>query len=333
MIAFSRMFGIGTGRISASPAAGGTVRQAALLPHGQIRILDKICCQSVFLRFRIPAPHQQMIDRTKYRWISRVLRILQTGHAILYKIDRMDKSHRTSTRQRTRMTTVGKGLMHKTMAEAAASEIRERILGGAYPPGMRLRQDALAEEFGMSRIPIREALLCLESEGILNILPHRGAVVVELSVEEIEELFNMRVLLEPFLFLRSAPSLTPADFELLESNLEKYSASMDALDVDMWNDINTEFHMTIYKRARSPRVQATVQNLLAECDRHTRIQLTNITADRNRAVEEHTKILKLCRQRKFEEGAQLMREHIDHIRLVLFDLLKDRDADAGRAAE
>lgn len=231
------------------------------------------------------------------------------------------------------MTTVGKGLMHKTMAEAAASEIRERILGGAYPPGMRLRQDALAEEFGMSRIPIREALLCLESEGILNILPHRGAVVVELSVEEIEELFNMRVLLEPFLFLRSAPSLTPADFELLESNLEKYSASMDALDVDMWNDINTEFHMTIYKRARSPRVQATVQNLLAECDRHTRIQLTNITADRNRAVEEHTEILKLCRQRKFEEGAQLMREHIDHIRLVLFDLLKDRDADAGRAAE
>ncbi len=233
------------------------------------------------------------------------------------------------------MTTVGKGLKHKTMAEAAASELRDRILGGTYPPGMRLRQDALAEEFGMSRIPIREALLCLESEGILTILPHRGAVVVELSIEEIEELFNLRLILEPFLFLRSAPKLTAEDFGKLDENLEKYTASIDAVDVDRWNDLNTEFHMTLYRHARSPRIVSMVQNLLAECDRHTRLQLTNITPDRNRAVREHTLILNLCRERKFEEGAQLMREHIDHIRLVLLDLLKDREpgAEPPRAAE
>ncbi|MCP8896874.1 GntR family transcriptional regulator [Shinella daejeonensis] len=233
------------------------------------------------------------------------------------------------------MATVGKGLKHKTMAEAAASELRDRILGGTYPPGMRLRQDALAEEFGMSRIPVREALLCLESEGILSILPHRGAVVVELSIDEIEELFNLRLMLEPFLFLRSAPNLTAADFEKLEDNLETYTASMDSVNVATWNDLNTEFHMTIYRHARSPRILSTVQNLLAECDRHTRLQLTNITSDRNRAVKEHKAILKLCRQQKFEEGAQLMREHIDHIRLVLLGLLKDRGpgAETPRAAE
>jgi len=226
------------------------------------------------------------------------------------------------------MATVGKGLMHKTMAEAAASAIRERILGGAYPPGMRLRHDALAEEFGMSRIPIREALLVLEREGILTMMAHRGAVVVELSVDEIEELFNMRLLLEPFLFLRSAPKLTADDFQHLAENLERYTAAMEAVDVDSWNDLNTDFHMTLYRHARSPRILATVQNLLAECDRHTRIQLTNITPDRNRAVEEHKSILKLCREGRFEEGAALMREHVDHIRLVLLDLLKDRDAGA-----
>jgi DNA-binding GntR family transcriptional regulator len=219
---------------------------------------------------------------------------------------------------------VGKGLKHKTMAEAAAEEIRDRILGGIYAPGMRLRQDILATEFGMSRIPIREALVLLESEGILNILPHKGAVVAELSAEEIEELFNIRILLEPFLFKRSAPYLTPADFTRLEKNLDKYETAMDAVDVNAWNVLNTEFHMTIYKHARSPRVVSTVQSLLAECDRHTRIQLSNITADRNRAVEEHKTLLKLCREGKFDEGAKLMHDHIDHIRIVLVELLQDR---------
>jgi DNA-binding GntR family transcriptional regulator len=224
---------------------------------------------------------------------------------------------------------IGKGLKHKTMAEAAAEEIRDRILGGIYAPGMRLRQDILASEFGMSRIPIREALVLLESEGILNIFPHKGAVVVELSTDEIEELFNIRILLEPFLFKRSAPYLTAADFARLEKNLEKYEAAINAVEVDAWNDLNTEFHMTIYKHARSPRIVSTVQNLLAECDRHTRIQLSNIMADRDRAVEEHKKLLKLCNEGKFNEGAKLMRDHIDHIRIVLVKLLQEHHESAN----
>lgn len=222
------------------------------------------------------------------------------------------------------MAAFGKGLKHKTMAEAAAAEIRDRILSGSYPPGMRLRQELLATELAMSRIPVREALLLLESEGILTILPHRGAVVVDLSSEEIEELFNMRLLLEPFLLLRSAPLLSSTDFLELDENLSAYAESIEAADIDLWNKLNTQFHMTIYKHANSPRVTSTVQNLLAECDRHTRIQLTNISADRKRAVSEHKKILKLCKDGKYEEGAELMKSHIDHIREVLVDLLRGR---------
>ena len=106
------------------------------------------------------------------------------------------------------MAPVGKSLKHRTMASAAAEEIRNRILSGGYPPGVQLRQDGLAADLGMSRIPIREALVQLESEGLLKIVPHRGAIVAQLTVDEIEELFNMRLLLEPFLFKRSAPHLT-----------------------------------------------------------------------------------------------------------------------------
>ena len=78
---------------------------------------------------------------------------------------------------------------HRTMALAAADELRRRVLDGVYPGGHPLRQDALAAELGISRIPLREALVQLESEGLVKILPHRGAVVAEASADEIAELF------------------------------------------------------------------------------------------------------------------------------------------------
>ena len=100
---------------------------------------------------------------------------------------------------------VRKGLGHRTIAAAAADELRRRILDGSYPGGRPLRQDALAEEFRISRIPVREALLQLEAEGLVRILPHRGAIVSELSIEEIEDIFELRALLEPRLLRRPVP--------------------------------------------------------------------------------------------------------------------------------
>jgi DNA-binding GntR family transcriptional regulator len=219
------------------------------------------------------------------------------------------------------MTAIGKSLKHKTMASAAAEEIRNRILAGDYPPGFQLRQDGLAGDLGMSRIPIREALVQLESEGLLKILPHRGAIVVQLTADEIEELFNMRLLLEPFLFKRSAPLLTKEDFKALHQIQMRYAKSIDKRDIDIWNELNTEFHLTLYRHAHSPRILLTVQNLLVECDRHTRIQLSTIRGDRERAVAEHAELLRFCEEGAFEEGAHLMHAHIDHIRAGLVALL------------
>ncbi|MBP2447642.1 GntR family transcriptional regulator [Rhizobium leguminosarum] len=217
------------------------------------------------------------------------------------------------------------------MAAAAAQEIRNRIVEGIYPPGYQLRQDGLAQELEMSRIPIREALVLLESEGLVKNYPHRGAMVVELSIEEIEELFNMRMLLEPFLFARSAPKLTSVDLDELRLIQSRYAESIEKLDVDSWNNLNTEFHLRLYRHADSPRIVATVHNLLQECDRHTRIQLSVIGGDRDRAVQEHQRLLGLCEQGLHAEGASFMREHIDHIRAVLVDLLHNKTTDKATA--
>ena len=107
----------------------------------------------------------------------------------------------------TPVATVGNEIRHVTMSAAAADKLRRRILDGTLPAGFQLRQDLLAEELGISRIPIREALVQLEAEGLVRIIPHRGAVVSELSLSEIEELFELRALIEPHLLRRSAALL------------------------------------------------------------------------------------------------------------------------------
>ncbi|HTN98462.1 MAG TPA: GntR family transcriptional regulator, partial [Nordella sp.] len=120
--------------------------------------------------------------------------------------------HSPSSRIKSETRPVGKGLHHRTIASAVVDALRRRILDGEFAAGAQLRQDSLAKEFGVSRIPIREALLQLDAEGLVKILPHRGAVVSELSVAEIKELFDLRALLEPRLLRLSAPHLTEKDY-------------------------------------------------------------------------------------------------------------------------
>ncbi len=106
-----------------------------------------------------------------------------------------------------------------TVAEQTADALRRKIVAGELPEGHQLIQDALAAEFGVSRIPVREALAQLKGEGLVRIVPHKGAVVSELSIAEISELFMLRVLLEPILLKKSIPKLTPADFWRLTLSL------------------------------------------------------------------------------------------------------------------
>src|SRR4051794_15630849 len=100
-------------------------------------------------------------------------------------------------------------IQRQTIASMTVEALRERILRGDYPEGEPLRQDALADELGVSRIPVREALRQLEAEGLVTFNPHRGAVVSTLSLDEIEELFQLRADIECDLLRRAIPNMTP----------------------------------------------------------------------------------------------------------------------------
>jgi DNA-binding GntR family transcriptional regulator len=222
------------------------------------------------------------------------------------------------------------GFAVTTVAEQAADALRRKILSGELPEGMSLRQDALAAEFGISRIPVREALVQLEGEGLVKIVAHKGAVVSALSVEEISELFMLRGLLEPLLLKKSAPRLTAADYVQLDAILAEYKLELHAQHSTRWGELNTRLHDVLLSRADQPRTMAMVATLLQQTDRYTRLQLSLSAASCRQAEEEHEQLVQLCRSGEVRAAAALLKRHIEHActELERFILARRRQAKA-----
>jgi DNA-binding GntR family transcriptional regulator len=201
-------------------------------------------------------------------------------------------------------------LERRTIASAAAEAIRQRILNGDFAEGESLRQDALAGELGISRIPVREAFRQLEAEGLVTLLPHRGAVVSALSVEEIAEIFDLRAVLEPDLLTHALPRLTAADLQRAATILDEFERALAAGDVHAWGEMNTRFHLALYAPSGRRRSLAIVQSLLANADRYTRMQLV-LTRGTERAQAEHRALLTLCETGEAEAAIKLLARHIE----------------------
>jgi DNA-binding GntR family transcriptional regulator len=214
-------------------------------------------------------------------------------------------------------------IMPPTRASAAADELRRRILEGDYPAGMQLRQAVLAEELGISRIPFREALILLEAEGLVQMEAHKGAIVAGFSAEEVEELFEFRALIEPALLEKSAPLLTEADYAELEQILTEYSDELRTQNPGRWGALNTALHTVLYRRAMSPRMLATADQLLKSTDRFARMQLA-YTDGREKAEREHREIVTECRAGNVKKAARLLRQHILTAGDALVRLLRER---------
>src|SRR6478752_835984 len=129
-------------------------------------------------------------------------------------------------------------IQRQTVAGMTVEALRERILRGDYPEGEPLRQDALADELGVSRIPVREALRQLEAEGLVTFSPHRGAVVSTLSLEEIEELFELRADIECELLRRAIPNTGAEHLTRANDLLDEFDAALADRESERWGPLN-----------------------------------------------------------------------------------------------
>lgn len=207
------------------------------------------------------------------------------------------------------------------MSAAIGEQLRQDILSGRYASGAQLRQDALAAQFGVSRIPVREALFALEAEGLVQIAPHKGAVVTMLSGEEIADVFELRALLEPRLLQRSIPLLTPDDFSEMDAVQSRFADAIKRQDRSEWGVLNAQLHLAMYRRAPLPRTIAIVTNLLQTGERYTRLQLKTKMAWR-RAETEHAELIALCKARKAKPACALLVRHIEAVRADLETLMQ-----------
>jgi DNA-binding GntR family transcriptional regulator len=200
-------------------------------------------------------------------------------------------------------------LEFKTRTQVVIEAIRGQILSGEIKAGEPLRQAALAEQLQVSRIPIREALLHLEAEGLVRFEPHKGATATEISPDLIDELFELRALLETDLLARSIPLLSEDDLIKAELQLAKLDAALQSENhVLIWPELNSAFHLSLYKALR-PQSYEIVSNLNKNSDRYIRMHL-QMAGRILKSNKEHQQLLNLCRARDITGACSLLNHHI-----------------------
>ncbi len=227
-------------------------------------------------------------------------------------------------------TTPDTAIPRQSLTVAVADKLRDQIIRGEIPEGAQLRQDAIATQYRVSRIPVREALRQLDAEGLIEIVPNRGAVVPALSPDDVEELFSIRALLEPEVLKRSIPHLSQEHFSQAEAVLHKYASELRREEhVSAWGRLNWQFHSILYSRANQPRFMAIIRNVNNSGERYTRLQLY-LTHGMKRANEEHHRILELCRAREVSAACKLLRQHIQYAGESLKQALEQKRIAAQR---
>ncbi|MFT5704945.1 MAG: DNA-binding GntR family transcriptional regulator [Shewanella sp.] len=212
-------------------------------------------------------------------------------------------------------------IIHKTRTQVVVEVLREKILSGDIAAGEPLRQSALAEELNVSRIPVREALLQLEAEGLVKFEAHKGATATVLSVEQVTELFELRAMIETDLLAKAIPNLSNEDFLQAEKVLDELESAFKHEDaVATWSELNTRFHTCLYQPANRPHTLEVVHGLNTNCDRYIRLQLL-LTGGIPRAEQDHRDLLNFCKNKETDKAVKLLREHILHAAGAIRDLV------------
>ena len=212
----------------------------------------------------------------------------------------------------------------RTLPQQVAQRLREAILTGKLPSGQTLRQEGLAEQLGVSRIPIREALRQLQAEGFVVLQPHRGAVVATLSAEEAIEIYDIRAALETQALHLAVPNLTAEMLAHAEAVLNKMDTEKN---MARWAELNWQFHATLYAAAHRPRLFEMIKQLHDNVGRYLRSSLS-LAAHSKPSQKQHRALLAACKKKDAQAASDILAQHLSTTSQKLAQQL--RHPDAGR---
>lgn len=186
-------------------------------------------------------------------------------------------------------------------------QLREAIISGRIAPGTRLPEAGVAARLGVSRIPVREALARLESEGLVRRIPYRGTIVVELTPEQLAESFMLRSVLEGLATKLATPRLSAKDV----SRLNDLLAQLEAGVREGWHQelapLHWELHSTIYRRCGSERLTSWINELYNQVPKNP-----NLVSRSQQAIDEYKRIIRAIQSGDGELAGRLMSEHLDN---------------------
>jgi DNA-binding GntR family transcriptional regulator len=198
----------------------------------------------------------------------------------------------------------------QSLATAVADKLRELIYRGELKAGERLLQDVIADEFRVSKIPVREAFCRLEAEGLIKIVANHGAIVSKIEAAEIEQMFEARAVLECFVMRQAVPNLTELDFKTADLKLDGYEQSTGAeTDPSCWGEWNWELHSLFYSRANRPVVMAILKTLNTNCNRYYQMALL-LSGNINYTSKTHRALVDVFRSRDADLACSALWQHL-----------------------
>jgi DNA-binding GntR family transcriptional regulator len=208
----------------------------------------------------------------------------------------------------------------RLLSERISDEIRRAVVAGEMAPGSRVRQEELATRFGASRIPVREALRRLESEGLVTLVPNSGAWIAKVDLAECIEMYKIRELLEPLALSESVPRLTEDDFGKIQ---ELVTAIEGTTDVETFLRLDRDLHLLSYGRAAMPRLADMIERFWNTTQHYRRAYFKLITPSGHWIIHaEHRLMLEAIRRKDAEEASRILQGHIRRTRLSLESTVK-----------
>ncbi len=211
---------------------------------------------------------------------------------------------------------------YKPLRELVFESLREAIIQGVLKPGERLMEIQLAEEIGVSRTPIREAIRKLELDGFVVMVPRKGAFVAGISMKDIIEVFEVRTALEGLAASLAADRITDDEMDELERSLAVYAEECAKTDLDGIVSSDTHFHELIYQASRNERLSQIIVHLKEQIQRFRKTSLSQPGRSKD-AVEEHRRIVEAIGMRDSELAMNMAREHIEAAEQILLNSLQE----------
>ena len=197
-----------------------------------------------------------------------------------------------------------------------AEALRGEILRGDVAPGAPLRQEELADRFQVSRIPVRDALLRLEAQGLVRVYPNRGAFVISLSPDEVREVYDMRVLLEGDMIERAVPRMTADDWRRIDAAHVEATRTAGTAG---WMEGDWSFHRALYEPAGRSRQLELIEQLRATVARYS-TRYDALPEHTARWLADHDSIVEACRARAAVASRKRLESHLARAADVVLEL-------------